>query len=55
MVVWSDRDASAQRVMIARATASESLDILSDAKSWGFRHGVRQPRPLVVATTPPRS
>ena len=53
MVVWSAQDASAQRSAIAYATATEALDILSDAKSWGFGHGVSQPRPLLAAATLP--
>ncbi len=54
MVIWSAHDAPAQRSMIARSTPIESTDVLSDAKSWGFGHGTRQPRPPFAATMLPR-
>ena len=53
MVVWSAHEASAPRSMMARRSPMESPDVLADAKSWGFGHGIRQPRPSFTATVLP--
>jgi hypothetical protein len=44
MVVWGANVPPAPLTFAAQAGA-ESLEILSDARSWGFDHGLRRPRP----------
>ena len=53
MVIWGIDDATQGRSMIARPAGRESADVLGDARSWGFDHGVRQPRPGPAANTFP--
>jgi hypothetical protein len=52
MVIWSTEDESRQRAATLRATPADSPEVLANAKSWGFGHGVRQPRLTFPSLTP---
>ena len=48
MVVWGSDDPTALSTR-GRESRTESEAVLADARSWGFGHDFRQPRPSVAS------
>ncbi len=53
MVVWGLDDVSRGQSTAVRPAQRESLEVIGDARSWGFDHGIRQPRPVLAANAFP--
>ena len=48
MVIWGSDELKTPRARVAEPR-TESQDVLADARSWGFGHGIRQPRPSIAS------
>jgi hypothetical protein len=53
MVIWGSDELKTPRARVSEPR-SESQDVLADAKSWGFGHGIRHPRPSIAGVVTSR-